>query len=407
MIISIRNKLVYPAGFAPGFNPSHPCAGPMAQFSVVACHSQWAMRELTRNLPLTLVGSGAPSLPIPPSDIGPVVNWDNGTNNSGQTIRVPHTITTNENAFTCGTIFTLSSLSGFGSVLYCGDSGASGWQVEITNSSSGSGMVDNGITVRKASGYLAFSQPSFVVNLNTPYFLACTATNVVAGVVRIVLVDLKTGVTKTHEYTGDFSAYGTGAFSTAYSAIGCNEGGMTVSHHGTIAAQAVSMKLSSMSDLRVWAEDPWAFWYPDLNMFSSEVGVIVVLVPDSDTSTGGWANSTGGSTLYSSVDELVVDDADYIRSSTNPVNNTCSFSLSNPPYGITTPFHVTYRYKAIGTGDVDLWVRLMEGATEIASWSHPSVDTNFVTVTQTLTDPQFASITDPSNLSIQIRANKP
>ena len=103
--------------------------------------------------------------------------------------------------------------------------------------------------------------------------------------------------------------------------------------------------------------------------------------------------------------EVVVDDATYIKSSLNPIHDVCKVKLSTSPTGVTQPVTVNYRYKAQGVGLVNIIVSLVQGAsTVIASWEHDAIGGTFVTASQTLTDLQFASITDFNDLYLQFEA---
>lgn len=101
---------------------------------------------------------------------------------------------------------------------------------------------------------------------------------------------------------------------------------------------------------------------------------LTFLSPDADASAGGWTNESGGTTLYPSIDErFTPNDADYIRSSNNPSNDTCRVSLSNPSGAVAQPFTVSYRYGKSGTAQIDITVTLRQGSTTIASWTHTNV----------------------------------
>lgn len=125
--------------------------------------------------------------------------------------------------------------------------------------------------------------------------------------------------------------------------------------------------------------------------------------PDADSSDGGWTNEAGGSSLYDHIDEASVDDGDYIKSSTLPVNDVCKISLSNTPG--TKPAKVRYRYGKTGAGQINLKVELVEGTTVRATWTHTDISTTLTTVTQTLLDAEFDAITDLNNLYVQFTAN--
>lgn len=126
------------------------------------------------------------------------------------------------------------------------------------------------------------------------------------------------------------------------------------------------------------------------------------LQPDADSIDGGWTDQVGGTSLFAAVDEMIADDADYIRSAGDPVVDVCKIALSNPSGAAPAePFIVIYRYKKAGSNPIDLGVRLLQGVTEIAAWSHSDVGTEFIIAEQTLTGPQFAAISDFNDLFIE------
>ena len=130
------------------------------------------------------------------------------------------------------------------------------------------------------------------------------------------------------------------------------------------------------------------------------------LTPDDDVVDGSWTNELGGTILYTSIDESVADDADYIQSSINPVNDLVRIQLSNPATGVAQPVKLKYRYKKNDSPTAaNLTARLKQGAVEIAAWTHTDISSSFVTATQTLTEPQFAAITDFTNLFVELEAD--
>lgn len=133
----------------------------------------------------------------------------------------------------------------------------------------------------------------------------------------------------------------------------------------------------------------------------------VFLRPDADVLGGGWTNESGGSTLFSGVNESSVNDANYIRSPLNPTSaDTCKLSFDNPS-GSLTALTIRYRYKKeVANATVVNWrVRLLQGASEIASWTANDISASYVTGEQTLSAPQLALITDPTDLILELIPN--
>jgi len=121
--------------------------------------------------------------------------------------------------------------------------------------------------------------------------------------------------------------------------------------------------------------------------------------PSSDTTAGAWLPSAGSS-LYATLDEVSPDDADYIY--TNSVS-TCKIALNAVADPLTSSGQIV-SYRVWSPNSNGLTVRLMQGATEIASWTHTVLPTSPTTYQQTLTAGQCDAITDYSTLAIQLES---
>jgi hypothetical protein len=129
--------------------------------------------------------------------------------------------------------------------------------------------------------------------------------------------------------------------------------------------------------------------------------------PDGDVSAGGWTSTT----LFSKVDEAGPDDSDFITSASGPSNDICELSLSN----LTDPsasgghvLRVRRKKSASSSNQIDMRYRLLQGATQIASWTDDTniSDAAFEIVTRTLTGGEADAVTDYSDLRVEIRANQ-
>ena len=121
--------------------------------------------------------------------------------------------------------------------------------------------------------------------------------------------------------------------------------------------------------------------------------------PSSDTTAGAWLPSAGSS-LYATLDEVSPDDADYIY--TNSVS-TCKIALNAVADPLTSSGQIV-SYRVWSPNSDGLTVRLMQGATEIASWTHTVLPTSPTTYQQALTAGQCDAITDYSALAIQLES---
>jgi hypothetical protein len=130
----------------------------------------------------------------------------------------------------------------------------------------------------------------------------------------------------------------------------------------------------------------------------------------SDVSDGSWLTNAGSATLYAAIDETTASDADFIQSSASPASaDVCEiqFQALNDPSS-SAGHNVSYRYqKDVAAGDqINLTVRLMQGATEIAAWTHTNIGLGWTGVTQTLTGTQADAITNYGDLRLRFEAIK-
>ena len=128
-------------------------------------------------------------------------------------------------------------------------------------------------------------------------------------------------------------------------------------------------------------------------------GVTVQLArPTSDVSAGTWTASTG-SDLYAMLDETAVNDADYIVTTGASTCEVALGSLSDP--AVSTGHKVRYRLSA-NTGGIT--VRLREGTTTIATWTHNPAPNFPTTYEQTLSGAEADAITNYAALKLQFEA---
>lgn len=120
--------------------------------------------------------------------------------------------------------------------------------------------------------------------------------------------------------------------------------------------------------------------------------------PTSDVSAGGWTASTG-SDLFAMLDETSANDSDYITTTSASTCEVALGSLTDP--ASSTGHIVRYRISATGGGII---VRLREGTTTIASWTHDPAPASLTTYSQTLSGSEADSITNYAALKLQFEA---
>lgn len=140
--------------------------------------------------------------------------------------------------------------------------------------------------------------------------------------------------------------------------------------------------------------------------------------PTTDTTRDGWEEDDGSTTtIFDQIDEVVADDADYIRTALTPTNDVFVTKLGTLEDPQASSGHVVrYRYgKDAANGDqIDITVELRQAyvnestlGTLIASATHTNVAAFPVAGSITLSGTEADSITDYANLFLRFVANKP
>lgn len=123
--------------------------------------------------------------------------------------------------------------------------------------------------------------------------------------------------------------------------------------------------------------------------------------PDSDVAAGGWATAP----LYQKIDETPYSDSDYITDTfIGGAGTAVTVGLSNvgdPGVSSGHIIRVRFRVDDIVSGSWTVTVRLYEGATT-RSTDNATANTSFTTSTFTLSTAEANSITDYTNLRIEV-----
>ena len=201
-----------------------------------------------------------------------------------------------------------------------------------------------------------------------------------------------------------FSPSTTGAVSKEFALYNFNYGTKTSGHSDAQNGNYGLYRCSLFARLPVLnalapslALNPWQI-FNGRRSFLSVVATVQYARPTSDVTTGAWVSSLGGS-LAAAIDETIADDADYISTTYGSVCEVVYGSLADP--GVSSGHKVRYRIAADAGGII---VRLRQGATTIASWTHNPAPTSLTTFEQTLSGAEADSITDYTALKIQFEA---
>ncbi|MGQ0771524.1 MAG: hypothetical protein ACT4NT_01945 [Nitrososphaerota archaeon] len=133
--------------------------------------------------------------------------------------------------------------------------------------------------------------------------------------------------------------------------------------------------------------------------------------PDEDLSKGGWTDTAGGDSdtiLYDEVNESARNDANFARSKTFVLgadSDIWTIGLQGVVDPESSSNHVVsyvFRKNTLGVSTVHTTIRLLQGGTQIGSWTDNNIGTTFTSASKTLTAGEANSITDYSNLSLEI-----
>lgn len=187
----------------------------------------------------------------------------------------------------------------------------------------------------------------------------------------------------------------------SYSATGANN----IQINNTVTKSPFDVYLVAIWDrvlsdleIKIVSANPWQLFEPDETPLFKPVVTAQYTRPVSDVSAGGWTASTG-SDLFAMLDETAADDGDYITTTSASTCEVALGSLNDP--ALSTGHVVRYRISATGGGII---VRLREGTTTIASWTHNPAPGSLTTYAQTLSGGEADSITNYAALKLQFEA---
>lgn len=129
--------------------------------------------------------------------------------------------------------------------------------------------------------------------------------------------------------------------------------------------------------------------------------------PDSTIINGGtWTTQAIGLDLHTAIDETPANDADFIQGPVTllAATDTCEVGLGNvTDPAVSTGHVVSYRYEKSAANEqvVDLIVRLVQGTTVIATWTHLAIANGWTTASQTLTGLEANAINDYTDLRLR------
>lgn len=242
----VRNKLAYPAGTRAGIDPSHPAAQNLG-FSVVRGAGPKFV-NLTSALITPFVGGGSIGPPVTiDGALGPSCIWANRTVDVGMLASASVATPVAGTFAVMIRPFALSSGQYF--TLIVSDSDGCMFFIQSGTTALTPNMFTNG-----------HNRASFDLTLGAPYFLVYSGSLVNTGIGYFVAKNLSTGELLQSKITIASTYIGTGG--TLFD-IG-NDTSVTTGANANIAAAMYSPNLAlGLPQLVAWANDPWAFWYPN------------------------------------------------------------------------------------------------------------------------------------------------
>lgn len=232
-----RNPLAFPAGRQPRFDASHPAAK-----GIIGNHGYSCVASGSNGINLVtggvLTSSGAEGFSAQNTIFGPGAKPTGGD----CILTTPAVSKTDTNQTLATILYTPASLT----EADCCDSGSTGAGAVLVQQSTGAliCLID----------FTAITTTMTPLVANTPYFLACSFNGTS---VNFLVRNLLNGQLFTE--TDSQGSNSPGASGTTYGAFA---GTVEAAAQAPIMATMFAPSYLTMPQLRAWAVDPWAFWYP-------------------------------------------------------------------------------------------------------------------------------------------------
>lgn len=184
---------------------------------------------------------------------------------------------------------------------------------------------------------------------------------------------------------------------------GCYNGGSGSGYlspfAGSILLSLIFNRVLSAAEVAAISSNPWQIFKGRRN-FLPAIATAQYARPVADATTGTWTASTG-SDLFAMIDETPASDADYISTVNASICEVSLGSVTDP--AVSTGHIVRYRLAADAGG---ITVRLREGSTTIASWTHAPAPASLTLCEQTLSAGEANAITNYAALKLQFEATE-
>ena len=131
--------------------------------------------------------------------------------------------------------------------------------------------------------------------------------------------------------------------------------------------------------------------------------------PSADTVRTGWTDEAAGTVdIYTGIDEVTAEDAEYIKTPTPPGANEFETLLTTVQDPLSSANHVMRwrrrKQPAAGSAQINLTVRLMEGATQRVTQSDTNLPGTFTDTSYTLSGGEADTISNYADLRLEFVA---
>lgn len=245
-IVPVRNRLVYPAGVAPGFDPTHPAARGVVRFSGV-CTSPGTFTNILNGKVGTIVGAQS----------GKMIGLGGPVACSGQSnsVRFSGNPTVADTTYTIAAVINPAATASNDFFIF--RSGVSPFPIAMIAQGTG---TDTGLSVRIEGVGNSIPTPFPLFGDKGPVFVVLSRQPGGANPLTVSCFKiLKSGVGYLSNPWTDYG-YAAPASGGTYEIGGYPSTGSDPSMG--VAAVMFSTASLSPQEMAAWAEDPWSFWYP-------------------------------------------------------------------------------------------------------------------------------------------------
>jgi hypothetical protein len=238
--------LAFPAGRKPRFDQSHIAArGISPGFGFSAIPVGKTLINLLSGKPMV---AGTSNVGATDCVLGPVVNIGNSTTQANVQMTLAGQSASAIGTGTIACIFSINAFDGISQCLFQNSTSANGLLFYINGGSSNQLSIYNGSTGANSG---------LIPSVNTPYF-AVVSNN--GTTTNFLLLNLLNGEIQTASPAGVTNGTPNGTYNVSWYNVSATAA------DSKIAAVMYAPSYMTLSAIKQWAQDPWAFWYPNTQL---------------------------------------------------------------------------------------------------------------------------------------------